>query len=171
MRVKRNAREEKLVNAVFFPDDLRTIRHGSAVTTSQKIIACPKGSPNQSRHRYAGPRQCGGPLHRSASKRFFSSTGRGAFSFWRCQRGLPPRPARWERRSKGAGAVFAADGNEAWRTLRRRNGGRTQPPGGSQTPWHHRHRAKKGGPIRVLPHFASVTSPAWRCTWPGTFHC
>ena len=31
------------------------------------------------------------------------------------------------------------------------------------------HRMKKReDPFRVLPHFASVTSPAWRCTGPGT---
>ena len=38
---------------------------------SQKSIACPKARPNRSRHRYADPRQRGGPLHRSASKRPF----------------------------------------------------------------------------------------------------
>ena len=37
----------------------------------QKGLACPKARPNRSRHRYADPRQRGGPLHRSASKRPF----------------------------------------------------------------------------------------------------
>ena len=39
------------------PDDLGTIRHGTAVSTSQKTQACPKASPNRSRHRYADPRR------------------------------------------------------------------------------------------------------------------
>ena len=52
------------------PDVLRTIRHGTAVANSQKTIACPKASPNQRLHRYAGPRTRGGPLHRSAPALF-----------------------------------------------------------------------------------------------------
>ena len=56
----------------------------------------------------------GGPLHRSALSAFFSSTGRGAFSFWaRPKRGPRRAPRGGERRSKGAGAVFAAGGNGA----------------------------------------------------------
>ena len=53
------------------PGALRTIRHGTAVPTWQKTQACPKASPNRSRHRYADPRAHGGPPHRSAPKRFF----------------------------------------------------------------------------------------------------
>ena len=52
----------------------------------QKSIACPKAGQNRRLHRSADSRQRGGPLHRSAPKRFFSSTGRGAFSFWRNQK-------------------------------------------------------------------------------------
>ena len=84
-------------NAILHPDALRTIRHGTAASISQKTQACPKGSPNRSRHRYADPRARGGQLHRSALGAFFSSTGRGAFSFWRNQKEdggcVPP----WER--------------------------------------------------------------------------
>ena len=39
------------------PDALRTIRHGTAVPTWQKTQACPKASPNRSRHRYVDPRR------------------------------------------------------------------------------------------------------------------
>ena len=53
------------------PDEVGTIRHGAAVPTSQKSIACPKAGPNRSRHRYADPRAHGGLPHRSAPKRFF----------------------------------------------------------------------------------------------------
>ena len=42
------------------PTNRRTIRHGTAVSIWQKILACPKASPNRSRHRYADPRQRGG---------------------------------------------------------------------------------------------------------------
>ena len=50
-------RKEKQFNATTTPDDLGTIRHGTAASTSQKGIACPKASPNRSRHRYADPRR------------------------------------------------------------------------------------------------------------------
>ena len=53
-------------------------------------------------------------------------------------RGPRRAPRGGERRSKGAGAVFAAGGNGAERTLRRRQWGAhpawTMPPGGSQIP-------------------------------------
>ena len=39
------------------PVDLRAIRHGTAVSTSQKRIACPKARQNRSRHRYSDPRR------------------------------------------------------------------------------------------------------------------
>ena len=39
------------------PGALRTIRHGTAVPTWQKTQACPKASPNRSRHRYVDPRR------------------------------------------------------------------------------------------------------------------
>ena len=69
---KRKARKEKQIKSVYHPDDFRTIRHGSAASTSQKMTACPKASPNRRLHRYADPRQRGGQLHRSASKAPFS---------------------------------------------------------------------------------------------------
>ena len=83
---KRKARKEKLVKYDLATHRSQQYWHGSAVAILQKILACPKVRQNRRLHRYADPRQRGGPLHRSASKRFFSSTGRGAFSFWRCQK-------------------------------------------------------------------------------------
>ena len=69
-------------NAILHPDALRTIRHGTAASTSQKTQACPKGRPNRSRHRYAVPRARGGQLHRSAAKSaLFFWTVHGPFSF------------------------------------------------------------------------------------------
>ena len=38
------------------PDEVGTIRHGTAVSISQKIVACPKVGPNRRLHRYADPR-------------------------------------------------------------------------------------------------------------------
>ena len=60
------------------------------------------------------------------------------FLFDVSMRGPHRAPRGGERRSKGAGAVFAAGGNGAERTLRRRQWGAhpawTMPPGGSQSP-------------------------------------
>ena len=61
-------------NAPLHPDDLRTIRHGTAVSISQKTQACPKARQNRSRHRYADPRTA--TLHTRAKLRL-----KAAFSF------------------------------------------------------------------------------------------
>ena len=67
----------------------------------------------------------GGPLHRSAHKRLFLfHRARRILFLGKTKRGPRRAPRGGERRSKGAGAVFAAGGNGAERTLRRRNGGR-----------------------------------------------
>ena len=64
--------------------------------------------------------------------------GAAHFLFDVSMRGPRRAPRGGERRSKGAGAVFAAGGNGAERTLRRRQWGAhpawTMPPGGSQSP-------------------------------------
>ena len=39
-------------------------------------------------------------------KRFFSYTGRGAFSFGARPKGAPPRPARWGEEEQGSGRSF-----------------------------------------------------------------
>ena len=49
------------------PDEVGTIRHGTAATNSQKSIACPKIRPNRRLHRYADPRTA--TLHACAKLR------------------------------------------------------------------------------------------------------
>ena len=73
-------------------DAVSIIRHGTAVSTPQETIACPKARQNRRLHRYVDPIARGGPLHRSALSAFFSSTGRGAFSFWARPKGAPAAP-------------------------------------------------------------------------------
>ena len=70
-RERERQRKEKQRQYDNHPDALRTICHGTAASTSQKMIACPKAGQNRSRHRYAAPRAHGGPPHRSAPKRPF----------------------------------------------------------------------------------------------------
>ena len=53
------------------PDNLRTIRHGTAVTNLQKGKACPKAGQNRRLHRSADPRRAEARTRRSASKRSF----------------------------------------------------------------------------------------------------
>ena len=53
------------------PDEVRTIRHGTAVPTSQKRIACPKAGPNRSRHRSADPRRARRAAAPERTQRFF----------------------------------------------------------------------------------------------------
>ena len=68
------------------PDKAGTIRHGTAVTGIAEENSVPEGRAKSAQAPIRRPPSRGGPLHRSASKRFFSSTGRGAFSFWRNQK-------------------------------------------------------------------------------------
>ena len=74
------------------PDDHRTIRHGTAVSTSQKTIACPKAIQNRRLHRYADPRTARRPEGAGASlSDFFSWTVHcaavGGFAAYGC--GVP----------------------------------------------------------------------------------
>ena len=72
----------------------------------------PKGSafPSLTAARDRQPSPAGGRRSALAQTdppmRFFSSTGRGAFSFWRNQKGPPPRPARWGKEEQGSGRSF-----------------------------------------------------------------
>ena len=97
---------------------------GRQYQESQKSIACLKAGPNRRLHRYVDPRNSAEARRcRSAHKRFFSSTGRGAegelprrgkrspsggFSFWRNQKengGASPvetAPLREQKPPKGA---------------------------------------------------------------------
>ena len=64
-------RKEKQRQCDNHPDDLRTIRHGTAVTNLQKGKACPKAGQNRRLHRSADPRRAEARTRRSASKRSF----------------------------------------------------------------------------------------------------
>ena len=64
-------RKRSWSNASLHPDAVGTIRHGTAVTTSQKMIACPKAGQNRRLHRSADPRRAEARTRRSASKRSF----------------------------------------------------------------------------------------------------
>ena len=56
------------------PDDLRTIRHGTAVTNLQKGKACPKAGQNRRLHRSADPRRAEG--HCTGARQALFSLGR-----------------------------------------------------------------------------------------------
>ena len=79
-------RKRSWSNASLHPDAVGTIRHGTAVTTSQKMIACPKASPNRRLHRYADPRARGGPLHRSAPNAFLFGPCTARFLFHKMEK-------------------------------------------------------------------------------------
>ena len=126
-------RKEKQRQCDNHPDDLRTIRHGTAVPEiGQKMIACPKAGqksalapsadPVARRHERAGARLSGlsfGLMH-------------GPFLLAR-PKGAPPRaPRGGERRSKEQAQFFAAGGNGAERTFATTTMGvhpLDQPPG------------------------------------------
>ena len=88
------------------PDDLRTIRHGTAVSTSQKMIACPKARRNRSRHRYADPRRAEGHCTGARLAPFSLPPGAAHSLFGQDQKGPPPRPARWGEEEQGSGRSF-----------------------------------------------------------------
>ena len=94
---------------------------------------CRKGSPTIPRRRQE---VCACAV-RPAEAPFSLPPGAAHFLFDVSMRGPRRAPRGGERRSKGAGAVFAAGGNGAERTLRRRQWGAhpawTMPPGGSQS--------------------------------------
>ena len=94
-------------NASLHPDKLAAIRHGTAVPTSQKSIACPKAGPNRSRHRYADPRAHGGPLHRSAPSVFLFGPCTARFSFGKTKEKWGVHPC-WTSPPAGAATSVAA---------------------------------------------------------------
>ena len=114
-------RKEKQFNATTTPIRSAPSATGRQLQKSQKTLACPTARQNRRLHRYADPRTRGGPLHRSAPSAFFSSTGRGAFSFW-------ARPKReWGAHPCGNNPLAGA------RPLWSPSGGLHTPPG---TPAH-----------------------------------
>ena len=137
------------------PDKVGTPAMGRQLGKSQKAQACPKAGQNRRLHRYVDLRQRGGPLHRSAPHTFLFRPCTAHFSFGKPERGPRRAPRGGERRSKGAGAVFAAGGNGAERTLRRRHGGASR---WTSPPW-------PGRPIHAP---RMLTDPpataAWTCT-------
>ena len=71
--------------------------------------AAPVGGPSQTRrHPLAPPpvQQLCTDVQSCDQKRFFSYTGRGAFSFGARPKGAPPRPARWGEEAQGSGRSF-----------------------------------------------------------------
>ena len=137
------------------PDKVGTPAMGRQLGKSQKAQACPKAGQNRRLHRYVDLRQRGGPLHRSAPHTFLFRPCTAHFSFGKTERGPRRAPRGGERRRKGAGAVFAAGGNGAERTLRRRHGGASR---WTSPPW-------PGRPIHAP---RMLTDPpataAWTCT-------
>ena len=125
-------------NAITTPTTSAPSATGRQSQKSQKAQACPKAGQNRRLHRYVDLRQRGGPLHRSAPHTFLFRPCTAHFSFGKTERGPRRAPRGGERRSKGAGAVFAAGGNGAERTLRRRQWGAhppwKRPPAGAESP-------------------------------------
>ena len=73
------------------PDEVGTIRHGTAASTSQKTQACPKARQNRSRHRSADPRRAEGHCTEARLSGLFFWTVHGPFSF-------RPRPQKTRHR-------------------------------------------------------------------------
>ena len=83
---KWNVRKEELVKCVLAPRCRRHYPPRVGSTGPAEDPSVPEGRAKSAQAPIRRPPSRGGPLHRSASKRFFSSTGRGAFSFWRNQK-------------------------------------------------------------------------------------
>ena len=84
-------------NASLHPDAVGTIRHGTAVTTSQKMIACPKAGQNRRLHRYVDPVSTEARMRRRAPKAAFSfGPGAARFLFGKTEKkmggALPSHP-------------------------------------------------------------------------------
>ena len=89
---KWNARKEELVKCVLAPRCRRHYPPRVGSTGPAEDPSVPEGRAKSAQAPIRRPPSRGGPLHRSASKRFFSSTGRGAFSFWARPKGAPAAP-------------------------------------------------------------------------------
>ena len=132
-------RKEKQRQCDDHPDDLGTIRHGTAVSTSQKTQACPKASPNRSRHRYADPRTA--TLHGCAKlrpKRFFSLDRARPVSLLARPKGAPAAPRAVGRGGARERAQFSPQAETELSGLcDDDNGGcipLDQPPAGAESP-------------------------------------
>ena len=120
------------------PDALRTIHHGTAVSTSQKTIACPKAIQNRRLHRYANPRTA--RRHEGAGARlsdFFSWTVHcaavGGFAAYGCSVPLRVRPVLFLSRTKRewgvhCPAIIIADSSVQWDAPPPKKGSRGTSP-------------------------------------------
>ena len=127
-------------------DAVSIIRHGTAVSTPQETIACPKARQNRRLHRYVDPIARGGTkVPERAQALFLFRRARRILFLGKTKRGPRRAPRGGERRSKGAGAVFAAGGNRAERTLQQRQWG-AHPCGNSRLAGARPPRPPDGGP-------------------------
>ena len=74
------------------PDDLGTIRHGTAVTGIAEGDSVPEGQAKSALAPIRRPPSRGGPLHRSALKRFFSLDRARPVSLLARPKGAPAAP-------------------------------------------------------------------------------
>ena len=82
VRDSQRQRKEKQFNAMTTPTRSAPSATGRQLQKSQKTLACPTARQNRRLHRYADPRRAEGHCTGARPSAFFSSTGRGAFSFW-----------------------------------------------------------------------------------------
>ena len=140
------------------PDDLRTIRHGTAVTNLQKGKACPKAGQNRRLHRSADPRRAEARTRRSASKRSFLLDRARPVSLLARPKGAPAAPRAVGRGGARERAQFSPQAETELSGLcDDDNGGRIpagQAPLREQNPpW-----PPDGGPSHVTP--ARRSAPA-----------
>ena len=120
------------------PDDLRTIRHGTAVTNLQKGKACPKAGQNRRLHRSADPRRAEARTRRSASKRSFLLDRARPVSLLARPKGAPAAPRAVGRGGAREQAQFSPQAETELSGLcDDDNGGcipLDQPPAGAESP-------------------------------------
>ena len=137
---QRETGKEELVKSLLAPRPKAHPRRGNPLSSLHRTPPRPSGSHRKPAGTPLTPtpvQQLCTNVQSCGQKRFFSYTGRGAFSFGARPKGPRRAPRGGERRRKGAGAVFAAGGNGAERTLRRRQWGRIPveaAPCGSRIP-------------------------------------
>ena len=131
-------RKEKQRQCDNHPDDLRTIRHGTAVTNLQKGKACPKAGQNRRLHRSAAPRRAEARTRRSASKRSFLLDRARPVSLLARPKGAPAAPRAVGRGGAREQAQFSPQAETELSGLcDDDNGGcipLDQPPAGAESP-------------------------------------
>ena len=156
-------RKRSWSNASLHPDAVGTIRHGTAVTTSQKMIACPKAGQNRRLHRSADPRRAEARTRRSASKRSFLLDRARPVSLLARPKGAPAAPRAVGRGGAREQAQFSPQAETELSGLcDDDNGGcipLDQPPAGAESPM-----AAVRRPAFGMPCLTSK-SPAPRCPY------